>query len=158
MSIYDIETKTITGDSQTLAPYKDKVMLIVNTATKCGFANQFEGLQKLHDEFNEQGFAVLGFPCSQFADQELGNDDEIAESCKLNFGVSFPLYAKINVNGSEAHPLFQHLTEEAKGMLGTKAIKWNFTKFLVNRQGEVVKRFGPQETPEKIKAHVEKLL
>ncbi|WP_337100707.1 glutathione peroxidase [Paenibacillus sp. YIM B09110] len=158
MSIYNIDVKTIKGEEQTLAPYKGDVLLIVNTATKCGFAPQFKGLQKLHDEHKGEGFAVLGFPCSQFNNQELANDDEIAQSCEINFGVSFPLYAKIDVNGSNAHPLFQHLTNEARGVLGSKLIKWNFTKFLVDQGGNVVKRFSPTDDPAKIESHIQKLL
>lgn len=158
MSIYNIEVKTNRGESQTLAPYKGQVMLIVNTATKCGLAPQFKGLQKLHDTYENQGFTVLGFPCGQFANQEPGNDNDIAEACEINFGVSFPLYAKIDVNGSDAHPLFQHLTKEARGFLGSKLIKWNFTKFLIDQNGNVVKRFSPTDTPEQIESHIQKLL
>lgn len=158
MSIYDIKVNTISGEEQTLAPYEGKVMLIVNTATKCGFAPQFKGLQKLHDTYGEQGFAVLGFPSGQFMNQELEENTEIAESCEINFGVSFPLYAKIDVNGSNAHPLFQHLTSEARGILGSKAIKWNFTKFLVNQEGKVVKRFGSNDTPESIEKDIKQLV
>ncbi|GKU76141.1 glutathione peroxidase [Paenibacillus sp. L3-i20] len=158
MSIYDIEVKTIRGEVQTLAPYRDQVLLIVNTATGCGFAPQFKGLQKLHDDYNDRGFAVLGFPCAQFGNQEKGSDSEVAEACEINFGVSFPLYSKINVNGNDAHPLFKLLTNEARGLLGSKSIKWNFTKFLVDRQGNVVKRFGPTEEPNKIEADIVNIL
>ncbi|WP_168119840.1 glutathione peroxidase [Paenibacillus sp. HB172176] len=158
MSIYDIVVKTITGEEQTLEPYKGKVMLIVNTATGCGFAPQFGGLQKLHDDYKDQGFAVLGFPCSQFGNQEPGTDSEVAQSCQLNFGVSFPLFSKINVNGKDAHPLFKLLTNEARGVLGSKSIKWNFTKFLVDREGNVVKRFGSTDEPAQIESHVKELL
>lgn len=158
MSLYNIEVKTIRGETQTLAPYKGKVMLIVNTATKCGFAPQFKGLQKLHDTYSKQGFSVLGFPSSQFANQELSDDSQVAEACEINFGVSFPLYAKIDVNGSHAHPLFKHLTNEARGFLGSKSIKWNFTKFLVDQNGKVLKRFGSKDTPEQIESYIQKLL
>ncbi|GIO86050.1 glutathione peroxidase [Paenibacillus faecis] len=158
MSIYDMEVKTIKGEMQTLEPYRGQVMLIVNTATKCGFAPQFKGLQQLHDTYKEQGFAVLGFPCGQFANQEPGTDEEVAQACELNFGVNFPLFAKIDVNGKNAHPLFQLLAKEAPGILGSKQIKWNFTKFLVDRDGRVVKRFAPTEEPAKIEEHVRKLL
>lgn len=158
MSIYDFEVKTIQGERQTLAPYEGTVMLIVNTATGCGFATQFKGLQKLHDDYKDRGFAVLGFPCSQFGNQEKGTDSEVAQACELNFGVNFPLYSKINVNGSDAHPLFKHLTREARGVLGSKAIKWNFTKFLVDRDGRVVKRYGSTEEPERIENDIVKLL
>ncbi|MDR9855150.1 glutathione peroxidase [Paenibacillus sp. VCA1] len=158
MSLYNIEVNTIKGEPQTLEPYRGQVLLIVNTATKCGFAPQFKGLQKLHDTYKEQGFAVLGFPCGQFANQEPGTDEEVAQACELNFGVNFPLFAKIDVNGQNAHPLFRHLTKEAPGLLGSKAIKWNFTKFLVDRSGKVVKRFAPTEEPEKIERHIIELL
>lgn len=158
MSIYDMEVKTIKGEMQTLEPYRGQVMLIVNTATKCGFAPQFKGLQQLHDTYKGQGFAVLGFPCGQFANQEPGTDEEVAQACELNFGVNFPLFAKIDVNGKNAHPLFQLLAKEAPGILGSKQIKWNFTKFLVDRDGRVVKRFAPTEEPAKIEEHIRKLL
>lgn len=158
MSIYDIEVTTIRGEQQTLAPYKGQVMLIVNTATKCGFAPQFKGLQKLHEEYGNRGLAVLGFPCGQFANQEPGENEDIASACELNFGVTFPLYAKIEVNGDGAHPLFKHLTQEAPGLLGSKAVKWNFTKFLIDQEGKVVKRFAPADEPSKIEGHIQKLL
>jgi glutathione peroxidase len=158
MSLYNIEVQTIRGETQTLAPYKGQVMLIVNTATKCGFAPQFKGLQKLHDTFKDQGFAVLGFPSGQFANQEPGNNNEVAEACEINFGVNFPLFAKIDVKGSNAHPLFQFLTSEARGFLGSKSIKWNFTKFLIDRDGKVLKRFGSTDTPEQIESHIQKLI
>ncbi|GMK43520.1 glutathione peroxidase [Paenibacillus glycanilyticus] len=158
MSLYNIEVNTIKGEKQTLAPYKGQVLLIVNTATKCGFAPQFKGLQKLHDTYKERGFAVLGFPSSQFMNQELENNAEIAQSCELNFGVNFPLYARIDVNGDSAHPLFQKLKKDARGILGSKRIKWNFTKFLVNKEGKVVKRFGPNVTPERIDSEIQALL
>ncbi|MCU6712550.1 glutathione peroxidase [Paenibacillus sp. J5C_2022] len=157
-SIYNIEVKSIRGESGTLDPYKGKVVLIVNTATGCGFAPQFKGLQKLHDEYREQGFAVLGFPCSQFANQEKSEDSEIAQACEINFGVSFPLFSKVDVKGKEAHPLFRLLTEEARGVLGSKSIKWNFTKFLVDREGRIVKRFGPTDEPAKIEDDIIRLL
>lgn len=158
MSLFDIEVKTIQGQVQTLEPYRDQVMLIVNTPTKCGFAPQFKGLQKLHDTYKDQGFTVLGFPSGQFANQELGTDEEVAQACKLNFGVSFPLFSKIDVNGKNAHPLFKHLTKEAPGLLGSKSIKWNFTKFLVDRDGKVVKRFAPTDEPASIEGEIRKLL
>ncbi len=158
MSIYDYEVQTIRGQKQTLAEYKGNVMLIVNTATKCGFAPQFKGLQQLHEQLGSEGLAVLGFPCGQFANQEEANNDAIAEACELNFGVSFPLYAKVDVNGSEAHPLFKHLTDKARGVLGTKSIKWNFTKFLVDREGRIVRRYGPKVTPDKIENDIRRLL
>ncbi|MBU5673667.1 glutathione peroxidase [Paenibacillus brevis] len=158
MSIYDIEVTTIRGEQQTLATYKGQVMLIVNTATKCGFAPQFKGLQKLHEDYGNRGLAVLGFPCGQFANQEPGDNEDIASACELNFGVTFPLYEKIEVNGDGAHPLFKHLTKEAPGLLGSKAVKWNFTKFLIDQEGKVVKRFAPADEPSKIEVHIQKLL
>lgn len=158
MSIYDFEVATISGDRQTLENYKGQVLLIVNTATKCGFAPQFSGLEKLHETYRDKGLAVLGFPSSQFMNQELADNADIAEACKLNHGVTFPLFSKIDVNGESAHPLFKYLSSEAPGALGTKRIKWNFTKFLVDRDGKVVKRFAPADTPEKIEAHIKALL
>ncbi|WP_098749352.1 glutathione peroxidase [Paenibacillus sp. EZ-K15] len=158
MSIYEYEVKTIRGESQTLKSYEGDVMLIVNTATKCGFAPQFDGLEKLHQTYRDQGLAVLGFPSSQFMNQELEEDSAIEEACKLNHGVTFRLFSKIDVNGTNAHPLYRHLTSEAPGTLGIKAIKWNFTKFLVDRSGKVVKRFAPTDTPEKIEEDIKKLL
>ncbi|MGU3472388.1 glutathione peroxidase [Paenibacillus sp. D51F] len=158
MSIYDIEVETARGAKETLERHRGQVMLIVNTATKCGLAPQFDGLEKLHQTYGDKGLAVLGFPCGQFANQEPGDNDQIQEACKINFGVTFPLFAKVDVNGSGAHPLFRYLTENARGFLGTKAIKWNFTKFLVDQEGRIVKRFAPTDKPEKIESHVAKLL
>ncbi|QJC52455.1 glutathione peroxidase [Paenibacillus albicereus] len=158
MSIYEIPVQKASGESVTLEPYRGKVMLIVNTATKCGLAPQFDGLEKLHQTYKDEGLAVLGFPCGQFANQEPGGNDQIQEACRINFGVTFPLYAKVDVNGDGAHPLFRHLTSEAKGFLGTKAIKWNFTKFLVDKDGRVVQRFAPTDKPEKIESHIRRLL
>ena len=158
MSIYNIEVTTIRGEKTTLAPYQGQVILIVNTATRCGLAPQFKGLQKLHDTFHDQGFSVLGFPCSQFLNQEVSDHAQIEQVCELNYGVSFPLYAKIDVNGSHAHPLFQLLTTEARGVFGSKRIKWNFTKFLVDRNGKVLKRFAPNVSPEKIEASIQQVL
>ena len=157
-TIYEYEVKTIKGETLSLGQFRNQVLLIVNTATKCGFAPQFKGLQQLHDTYKDQGFSVLGFPCGQFADQEPGNDDEIAQACEINFGVNFPLFAKINVNGDDAHPLFRFLTTEARGLLGSKAVKWNFTKFLVDRNGKVVKRFSPTDKPESIERFIRELL
>ncbi|WP_028612809.1 glutathione peroxidase [Paenibacillus harenae] len=158
MSLYDIDVKSINGETVTLEPYKGQVLLIVNTATKCGFANQFSGLQTLHDKYRQHGFSVLGFPCGQFANQEPGSDSEVAETCQINHGVTFPLFAKIDVKGSSAHPLFQHLTNEARGVLGSKSIKWNFTKFLIDRNGKALKRFGSTDTPEQVEPYIQKLL
>ncbi|GGG73244.1 glutathione peroxidase [Paenibacillus radicis (ex Gao et al. 2016)] len=158
MSIYNIEVDAVNGEKKTLEPYKGQVLLIVNTATKCGLAPQFKGLQKLHDTYHDKGFSVLGFPSGQFLNQELEGNEEIAEACELNFGVSFPLYGKVDVNGKTAHPLFDHLSSNARGVLGSKAIKWNFTKFLVDRDGRVLKRFAPNDAPEKIESEIAALL
>lgn len=138
--------------------YRGKVLLIVNTASKCGFTPQFEGLQSLHDELGERGFEVLGFPCNQFMNQDPGNDDAISQFCSLNYGVSFPMFAKIEVNGDGTHPLFRFLKREAKGLMGSEKVKWNFTKFLVNREGQVVRRYAPTAKPADIRADIEKLL
>jgi glutathione peroxidase len=158
MSIYDIPVQTIKNEEKTLEPFKGKVMLIVNTASKCGFTPQYEGLQSLYEKYKDKGLAVLGFPCNQFGAQEPGTSDEIQEFCQLNFGVNFPLFAKVDVNGENAHPLFKHVTKEAPGLLGSKAIKWNFTKFLVDRDGNVIKRFAPTDKPETIEKHIQELL
>jgi len=158
MSMYDIPVKTSRGEQTDLSAYEGQVMLIVNTASKCGFAPQFKGLQKLHETYGGQGLAVLGFPSNQFASQEPLEGDTLAEHCQINHGVTFPLYGKVDVKGAGQHPLYRHLTKSAPGFLGTRAIKWNFTKFLVNRQGKIVKRFAPTVTPEKIEEHIRKLL
>lgn len=158
MSVYDFEVETIKGERQSLASYKGDVMLIVNTATKCGLAPQFKGLQKLHETYADQGLSVLGFPSGQFMNQELDDNEAIAETCELNHGVTFPLFSKIDVNGDTAHPLYKYLTKEAPGALGLKAIKWNFTKFLIDREGKVVKRYAPTDSPDKIEADIQKLL
>jgi len=158
MSLYEIPVTTGRGTKTTLAEYEGKVMLIVNTASKCGFAPQFGGLQKLHEKYAGQGLAVIGFPSSQFANQEPLEGAELAEHCQINHGVTFPLYEKIDVKGPGAHPLYRHLTKAAPGFLGFKSIKWNFTKFLVDRNGLVVRRFSPAVTPERIEAHLVKLL
>jgi len=158
MSIYDYSVTNIKGEEVSLSDYKGQVMLIVNTASKCGFTPQYTGLQKLHEEYEGTGLAVLGFPCNQFGSQEPGNEEEITSFCQLNHGVTFPLFAKIDVNGANADPLYKYLTKEAPGLLGTKAVKWNFTKFLVDRSGKVIKRFAPTDTPEQISKHIQKLL
>lgn len=158
MSIYDIEITDIRGHKSDLSAYRGRPMLIVNTATKCGFAPQFKGLQRLHEQYEAEGLAVLGFPSNQFANQEPGDNEEILQACELNHGVTFPLFAKIDVKGPEAHPLFKQLTREAPGFLGTKSIKWNFTKFLIDRSGRVVKRFPPTAVPEKIEGWIRKVL
>ncbi|MGZ4032171.1 MAG: glutathione peroxidase [Tumebacillaceae bacterium] len=157
-TVHDFTANTVTGESKSLADYKGKVLLVVNTASKCGFTPQYKGLQGLYETYKEQGFEVLGFPCNQFAGQEPGTNDEIQSFCEINFGVNFPLFDKIDVKGANIHPLFKHLTEESPGFLGTKAVKWNFTKFLIDRDGHVVKRFAPTDAPEKIEADIQKLL
>lgn len=157
-SIYDYSAETLSGDPVSLADYRGDVLLIVNTASKCGFTPQYEGLETLHKDLSGKGFRVLGFPCNQFGSQEPGDADEIASFCKLTYDVTFPMFAKVDVNGPQAHPLYEFLKSEAKGLMGSKAIKWNFTKFLVGRDGTVVKRFGPQDAPEKIRSAIEALL
>ncbi|MGM0622383.1 MAG: glutathione peroxidase [Campylobacterota bacterium] len=158
MSIYDIEVKSISGEEFTMAKYKDKVMLIVNVASKCGFTSQYEGLQKLHQKYARQGLAILGFPCNQFLSQEPGTEEEIEEFCSINFGVSFDLFSKIDVNGENTHPLYKHLKENSKGLLGSEAIKWNFTKFLVDKEGNILKRYAPSTKPSEIEEDILKLL
>lgn len=158
MSVYDFSVETIKGEKTSLDPYKGNVLLIVNTASKCGFTPQYKGLQSIYETHKEQGLSVLGFPCNQFGAQEPGSSDEIMEFCELNYGVNFPMFAKVDVNGDEAHPLFKYLAAEAPGILGSKAIKWNFTKFLVDRDGKVVKRFAPTDKPETIEKHIQELL
>lgn len=146
-TVYDFEALTINGKSVPLNQYQGKPMLIVNTASACGFTPQFAGLEELHKTYADKGLVVLGFPCNQFGAQDKGSNDEIAEFCQLNYGVSFPMMAKIDVNGGDAHPLYKWLSSEAPGLLGTKAIKWNFTKFLVGKNGQVLKRYAPTDTP-----------
>lgn len=157
MSIYSYSAQTINGENKPLADYAGKVMLIVNTASKCGFTKQFEGLQELYEQYKNQGLVILGFPCNQFGSQDPGTNTEIDSFCQENFGVSFPMFSKINVKGENAHPLFTYLTKEAKGIL-THTIKWNFTKFLINKQGDVIHRFAPQTKPKNIKKEIEKAL
>jgi glutathione peroxidase len=158
MSIYDFEALGIDGQAVALSQYKDRVMLIVNTASACGFTPQFGGLEKLHQQFGSQGLTVLGFPCNQFAGQDPGDDAQIANFCQKNYGVSFQMMSKVKVNGEGAHPLYQWLTAEAPGLLGSKAIKWNFTKFLVGKDGRVLKRYAPQDAPAKIAQDIEAAL
>ena len=148
--IYQFEALDMKGTLQPLANYKGDVLLIVNTASKCGFTPQLEGLEQLYTTYKDKGLQVLGFPCNQFGHQDPGSNEEIQAFCQLNYGVSFPMFAKVDVNGSDAHPLFQYLSKEAPGLLGSKAIKWNFTKFLVDRDGNVIERFSPQTTPKEI--------
>lgn len=157
-SIYDFDADRLTGAPTSLREYEGKVVLIVNTASKCGFTPQYAGLEALYKQYGGRGLVILGFPCNQFGHQEPGEGEEIAEFCQVNYGVSFPMFAKVEVNGDEAHPLFKHIKAEAPGLLGSKSIKWNFTKFLVNRQGQVVKRFAPNDAPEKLGPEIEALL
>jgi glutathione peroxidase len=157
-SIYDFKVEDIKHNEQTLAPYRGKVMLIVNVASQCGFTPQYTGLEELHRTYRERGLAVLGFPCNQFGAQEPGNEEEIQNFCSVNYGVDFPLFAKIDVNGENAHPLYRYLEEAKPGLLGTRAIKWNFTKFLVDRSGNVVERYAPNAKPEDLAGDIEKLL
>ncbi|MFN9633171.1 MAG: glutathione peroxidase [Erythrobacteraceae bacterium] len=157
-TIADFTVVTNRGAELDLKDKLGSVLLVVNTASKCGFTPQYDGLEKLYQQFKDQGFEVLGFPCNQFGAQEPGNADEIAEFCKVNFGVTFPLMAKIDVNGDEASPLFDWMKSEAKGLMGSTSIKLNFTKFLIDREGNVVKRYGPQDTPASIAKDIAKLL
>ena len=157
-SIYDIPVSDIHGKPRQLAEYKDKVLLIVNVASKCGFTPQYKGLETLYEKLHGRGLEILGFPCNQFGAQEPGNEAEIAQFCDLNYGVTFPLFAKIDVNGSAAAPLYQYLKKAKPGLLGSEAIKWNFTKFLIDRKGNVVERYAPNFEPQAIAGDVEKLL
>ena len=157
MSVYEFNAKTITNEEKSLADYKGKVLLIVNTASGCGFTPQFEGLQELYENLGNEEFEILGFPCNQFGGQDPGTDQDIASFCSANYGVSFPMFSKVDVKGDNAHPLFNYLTKEQKGLL-TEDIKWNFTKFLVDKNGEVVDRFSPQKEPMKLRKDIEKLI
>ncbi len=157
-TVYDFEATAINGKPVALEQFKGKPLLIVNTASACGFTPQFAGLEELHKTYGARGLVVLGFPCNQFGAQDKGSNDEIAEFCQLNYGVSFPMMAKVDVNGGGAHPLYQWLTAEAPGLLGTKAIKWNFTKFLVGRDGKVIRRYAPNDTPQSLAKDIEAVL
>lgn len=156
--VYEYDLQTLTGDTLPLAAYRGKVMLIVNVASQCGFTPQYKGLQALHEKYAERGLVVLGCPCNQFGSQEPGDAGQIATFCETSFGVSFPMSAKLKVNGSDADPLWKHLTTTKPGLLGSTAVKWNFTKFLVNRQGQVVERYAPNTAPEDIASDIEALL
>jgi glutathione peroxidase len=158
MSVYDYSAKTLDGQDVSLADYRGQVLLIVNTASKCGFTPQYDGLEALYKAHKDRGFTVLAFPCNQFGAQEPGNAEEIASFCSLTYDVTFPVMSKIDVNGADAHPLYRFLKKEQKGVLGTEAIKWNFTKFLIGKDGEVVERFAPTVKPEDLKVAVEALL
>lgn len=157
-TIYDFDAESITGQPVKLADYQGQVLLIVNTASQCGFTPQFKGLQDLHEQYGGKGLTVLGFPSNEFGGQDPGANDEIASFCEMNYGVSFPMMAKIEVNGKAAHPLYQWLKAEKPGLLGIEAIKWNFTKFLIGKDGRVLKRYAPQDAPEKIAADIEAAL
>ena len=157
MHFYDFEAMTIDGDDVKMATYENKVVLVVNVASKCGFTPQYKGLEELYERYGDKGSVILGFPCDQFANQEPGDEEAIKSFCSLNYGVSFPLFGKIKVKGPEAHPIYQYLTKEKGGLLGDD-VKWNFTKFLVDRQGNVVERFAPQVDPLKIADKIERLL
>ena len=157
-TVADFTVTTNRGESLDLSTKKGKVLLVVNTASKCGFTPQYDGLEELYQQFKDRDFEVLGFPCNQFGAQEPGNADEIAEFCKVNFGVTFPLMAKIDVNGPDASPLFDWMRQEKKGLLGSTSIKWNFTKFLVGRDGHVIRRFSPRVSPRRLTADIERAL
>jgi glutathione peroxidase len=157
-SVHQIEATTIEGSKISLSSFKNKVLLIVNVASKCGFTKQYEGLEALYQKYKDRGLVILGFPCNQFGGQEPGDEAQIKEFCSLNFGVSFPLFAKVDVNGENAHPLFQYLKSNCPGVLGTEGIKWNFTKFLVDRSGMPKARFAPQTSPEALTEEIEAIL
>jgi len=154
MSIYDIEVTTIEGQTQRMEAYRGQTLLVVNVASECGFTPQYKGLQALYDQYRDKGFTILGFPCNQFGHQEPGDEKEIQNFCSLTYQVTFPMFAKVNVNGGDTHPLFKHLKSEQKGLLGSESIKWNFTKFLIGPDGSVLKRYAPTDTPEKIGAEL----
>jgi glutathione peroxidase len=158
MSIYDFSAETLDGKPAPLSDWRDKVILIVNTASKCGFTPQYEGLEALYRKYKDRGLVVLGFPCNQFGAQEPGDAAEIANFCSLTYGVDFPMMGKIDVNGPAAHPLYAYLKHAKPGLLGTEGVKWNFTKFLVDRKGEVVERFAPNVTPQALEGEIEALL
>lgn len=157
-TIYQFEVERLDGHVQSMADYQGKVLLIVNTASKCGFTPQFAGLEKLYEKYKDQGLVVLGFPCNQFGGQDPATNEEIGVFCKRNYGVSFPMFAKVDVKGPEAHAIFRLLTREAKGILGSQSIKWNFTKFLVARNGEVLNRYAPTTKPESLEQDIERAL
>jgi glutathione peroxidase len=158
MNLQDIAIQTIDGSQQTLADYQGKTLLVVNVASKCGFTPQYKGLEELYQRYKDQGFAVLGFPCDQFGNQEPGTDADIAQFCSLTYDVTFPMFAKVEVNGAHAHPLFKALKSAAPGLLGSEGIKWNFTKFLVDATGQTVKRYAPTDTPASLAKHIEAML
>jgi glutathione peroxidase len=157
-TVFDFSAEDAKGDNVALENFRGKVLLIVNTASKCGFTPQYDGLEKLQADYHDQGFEVLAFPCNQFGKQEPGSNEEIVEFCTTRFSATFPIFSKIDVNGADTHPLYAWLKQQAKGIMGTERIKWNFTKFLINRQGEVVKRYGSQAKPEQIADDIAALL
>lgn len=157
MSFYDYEALDINGEDISMEDYEGKVVLVVNTASKCGYTPQFEGLEELYNDYKDKGFEVLGFPCNQFAGQDPGSDEEILSFCELNYGVTFKMFSKVKVNGKDAHPLWNYLKEEQGGLAGDR-IKWNFTKFLIDREGNVVDRFAPAKKPEELREDIEKYL
>jgi len=158
MGLYDLSAKAIDGSERKLADYRGKLMLVVNVASKCGFTPQYEGLEALWQKYRDQGLVILGFPCDQFGHQEPGNEEQIQSFCSTTYGVSFPMFAKVDVNGANTHPVYEHLKQEAPGLLGTTSVKWNFTKFLVDRDGQVVKRYASSDTPKKIEAEISERL
>ncbi|MBS0437981.1 MAG: glutathione peroxidase [Proteobacteria bacterium] len=157
-SVYDFSARTIDGDEQKLSAYKGKTLLVVNVASKCGFTPQYTGLEALYERFKDKGVVVLGFPCDQFGHQEPGDEAEIKNFCALTYDVKFPMFAKVEVNGANAHPLYKYLKSQAKGLLGSESIKWNFTKFLVDADGKVVTRYAPTDTPEKIEKDLARMV
>lgn len=157
-TVFDFSATDIKGKDQALNQFKGKVLLVVNTASKCGFTPQYKGLEVLWEKYKDKGLVILGFPCNQFGKQEPGSSDDISSFCELNYGVTFPIFGKIDVNGGNTHPLFKHLKKAAPGLLGTEAIKWNFTKFLVDKEGRVVERFAPTDTPESMDSKIAALL
>ena len=158
VSVYDFKVKTIEGKEIKLDQYKNRVILIVNTASKCGFTPQYSDLEDLYKKYSGKGFVILGFPCNQFGDQEPGNNKNIASFCQKKYGVDFPMFEKTDVNGKNAHPLYKYLTKTAPGLMGTESIKWNFTKFLIDRKGKIIKRYAPNIGPKEITVDLEKLL
>ena len=158
MTVYDFSAKTITGEEKSLQDYEGKALLIVNVASKCGFTPQYKGLQEVYDKYKDQGLEILGFPCNQFGGQEPGTEADITSFCELNYGVNFPMFAKVDVKGDKAHPLYTYMTEQAPGLLGMKAVKWNFTKFLIGKDGKVVGRFAPQTKPVDLEVEIKKVL
>ena len=157
-SVFDFSCQTPSGQDKPISDFEGKILLVVNTASKCGFTPQFAGLEELYEKYKDRGLEVLGFPCNQFGKQDPGSNDEITEFCQLNYGVSFPMFGKVEVNGSDADPLFKHLKAEAPGALGTESIKWNFTKFLVDRQGHVVRRYASATAPADLASDLQRLL